>query len=66
MTSLDMSYQAMLCVNVVWHEQPIDKSLVDELHNILNPLSIGYHVHTGVELIVGGLSAKEIVLQITA
>lgn len=56
----------MLCVNVVRHEQPVDKSLVDELHNILNTLSIGYHVYTGVELIVGGLSAEEIVLQITA
>lgn len=56
----------MLCVNVVRHEQPVHESLVDQLHDVLNALSVGYHVHSGVKLVVGGLCAEEIVLQVTA
>lgn len=56
----------MFCVDVVRHEQPVHESLVDQLHDVLNALSVGYHVHGGVKLIVGGLCAEEIVLQVTA
>lgn len=54
----------MLGVDVVRYDYLILVTLVNELADALDPLAIGWHAESFVELVIGALGSEQVQLQI--
>lgn len=56
----------MLRMYIVWQQNSIHQTLLQQFEHIRNALTIRWHVNSGIELIKWALSTEEVVLNIAA